>query len=356
MDCPGWAIRLWPVGEGLHAFYRVDFGGLPRRVHPDGPRRALPSKSGARAPVACPRRKPGKVVGEPEDLKRDEHGRVVVRVAVAFTRQSVEAVRALNAGWASGDAPFARLAQSYLCRTNASFDVSGIEVHLVLAGVDTTSVDESIPGQPNAPASEIGQMLLDPTRPELAGVIDWWSSTGAQSLVLVGELGGLGNPDNYGGSTYTGWTPVTSDRLASLFDDPPDRPGMRGFSVVNRACADNEHSFAHEIGHQLALQHERGSATGGAVQILDLASLQLLDHGYGHLHPDPRAFTLMAIGEGGEDRRCRAPVFSTTRALDGPSPNASIPAWGTADADNVALANRLAPYFACRRPPGPIEP
>lgn len=337
IDFIGQSVRIRPLGQGFCAIYEVAFAGLPPHDHPAYARR--PSRFRPRGRERTPGGHDPQVA-----VIRDECARIRIRVAFAFTAESAAELEALNTDLGAW-------AQSRLDGANTSFRDSGIHVVLELAGTLPTAISEFSVAPATLARRAVGLMLMDTTDARMDPLLDWWSGTGAPSLILIGELGAHSNADFYGGSTHAAWTPLFEDRLSTVFDDPGDAPGYRGYSVVNRAAAENSHSLTHEFGHQLGLQHEAGKAYGGVIKVIRRKPLRIDDYARGYTPPQSGGHSIMAIADGNPATRIglfsRASPYAATL-----SPSNATLVLGNAHANNVRLANELAPIFAQRVPPG----
>ncbi len=337
IDFVGQSVRIRPLGPGFCAIYEVAFAGLPPHDHSAYARRPSRFRIRGRA------RKAGG--HDPQVVViRDECARIRIRVAFAFTAETTAELEALNTDLAAW-------AQSRLDGANTAFRDSGIHVVLELAGTLATSISEFSVAPAKIARRSVGMMLMDTTDARMDPLLDWWSGTGAPSLILIGELGALSNADFYGGSTHAAWTPLFEDRLAAVFDDPKDAPGYRGYSVVNRTAAENSHSLTHEFGHQIGLQHEAGKAYGGVIKVIRRAPWRIDDYARGYTPPQTGDHSIMAIADGNPATRIglfsRAAPYAATL-----SPSNATLVLGNAHANNVRLANELASIFAQRVPPG----
>ena len=141
--------------------------------------------------------------------------------------------------------------------TNTAYDLSGVDTKLlVVHGYRHPTLDEKT-------YSQFGNILTDLKNGKIPGVFESRERYGGDLVSLI-----INDP-NYCGVGYVG----------------PSKAWM--YSVVSWNCATGYFSFAHEVGHNLGLEHDRGSAR---------ACDDLADYNYGYRDPQARFRSILAYG------------------------------------------------------------
>lgn len=247
-------FRIEPFSGGLHVIKEFDTESLPGDIVVPVPGR----RSAAPSPVPA----------------RVAQGRAVLRtridVLVAYT------TKARNAS-ASG---ITNEIASAIQLANTAYRQSGVRISLRLVRqVEAVGYDED--------AVSYNQNLYDLSYdPPLAGIRTQRETYGADLVVLIREAGA------YCG---IGWMPTTPGSGTSHY----------GFSVTTRSCITN-HTFAHELGHNMGLNHDR----------YVVSSPPTGSYNYGYVNTVDRVRTVMAYGN-----RCTDLGFSCTRVPFFSTPN-----------------------------------
>lgn len=230
-------------------------------------------------------------VAEPEVVP---DGPVVIDILVVGTSASVAAQ-----GGPDAFAAFAQLAIDITNQTILNTAIPGIQVRLV-------GVREWAYAETNL-SSDLTAVTIN------ASVAGWRTETGADQVSLISE-----SADACGIGYLT-----ASAGLA--------------FTAVNRGCAVGNLSFPHELGHNIGMQHDRGSAT----------SAPAYPYSYGYIAPDCSFRDVMSYPICAP----RLNHYSSPRIVINGQPA------GTATEDNdLTLRNRAATVAAFRAPASTTAP
>ena len=156
-----------------------------------------------------------------------KHWPPVISVAVAYTPAAANGIRIRY-----GVEPD-RLAAHAVDLTNRSFAFSGVNARIALVGVRQIATPES-----GDFARDVAAMV-DPADGRFDELPPWRRSLRANAVItLVGTSGACG-------------------RAAQVY-----APAQAAYAAVNYACAIENKSFAHELGHLLGLRHDRTRSQG----------------------------------------------------------------------------------------------
>ena len=233
--------------DGVHTIRKIDQDRFPgdKVVTPARPRLPAPDSAGMKNLTI------ESVVGVPEFAAPEAN--TVIRVGILGT----SLVRSHHPNWAS-------TAQAALTDANTAFSRSGVAITFANAGIAAFNYNETGKG--------FDQVLSDATNS--SAVASWRNAHFADLVSVVRDDSGRGND-------YCG--------LAWYHDTPSASTKNYAHSVVNISCAVGNHSFAHELGHNMGLKHDR-YAEG------KLGSDQT-HYNYGFSNLAQRARTIMAYAD-----------------------------------------------------------
>lgn len=233
--------------DGVHTIRRIDQDRFPgdKVVTPVRPRLPAPDRAGMK------RQSIETAIDVPEAAAPEAN--TVIRVGILGTNL----LRAHHPRWAS-------TAQAALTDANTAFARSGVAITFANAGIGAFNYAES--------GKSFDQVLSDATN---SPVVRSWRNARAADLVSVFR------DDSGRGNDYCG--------LAWYWDTPSASTKDYAHSVVNVSCAVGNHSFAHELGHNMGLKHDRyAEGRFGSDQT---------HYNYGYSNVPKRARTIMAYAD-----------------------------------------------------------
>ncbi len=237
-----WVYQIRPAGNGAHSIVTVDASLFPKG-HTPSKNKTIPSSSNTNDPSEglIPTRAPatddqGDLLGADGPVRLISHGSgsmPTVDVTVLYTPQAASAFAQQDGILNEIDDAWEQLVTSFHASSS-----NGIHANLRLVSERCIEGFES-----GAVESEVGQLKSAPQ------VQSWRQSDGADLVILWVKNAGLCG--------------ATIDLGIQQIPISASRSG-EAFSIVDVACATGERSFAHELGHQLGLFHDRLNAGAGS--------------------------------------------------------------------------------------------
>lgn len=233
--------------DGVHTIRKIDQDRFPgdKVITPARPRLPAPDSAGMKGLSI------ETVFAAPEVAVPEAN--TVIRVGILVTTLT----RSHHTNWAS-------IAQASLTDANTAFSRSGVTITFANAGIAGFNYNET--------GKSFNQVLSDATAS--AAVASWRNSHAADLISVFRDDSGRGND-------YCG--------LAWYHDTPSASTKGYAHSVVNIACAVDNHSFAHELGHNMGLKHDR-YAEGKM-------GTDTSHYNYGYSNVAKRARTIMAYAD-----------------------------------------------------------
>lgn len=245
--------RVMPMAEGVHRTEELDHSKFPEcAAHsPDNLALAQSITSAAAA-------NPPSSTGQPDSGAQ-------INVLVAYTQTVAAALGSTSA--------VQSLIANAIAGANTGFSVSGVNTSLNLVHSVQVNYDESAGF--NAALDDVTG-TSDGKMDEVHALRNTYA---ADLVVLL-----IDNPQYCG----LAWLPSTVS---------PSNQGL-GFSVTGYGCAVGNYSFAHEIGHNMGVHHDRYVASGSTPY----------PHGYGFVNKTARVRSIMAY-----NNDCADSGFNCTR-------------------------------------------
>jgi hypothetical protein len=300
---PGAGYRIRHVGDGIYAIHQVDQSAFPPEAEP------VPVRSSPREPEAS-------VVAPSADTG------AVIDVLVVYTAEARQA--------AGGTAEMEALINLAIADANVSYANSLISQRLHLVYTDEVAYSES-----DLDWYETLDRLRQPADGYLDRVHALRDALCADNVVLIvadGSYCGLAYLMNTVESSFESWA----------------------FGLVSHGCAVSSHSFAHELGHNMAANHDW--------YVNDFTEPFPHNHGYVHVQGGWRTIMSYNAECDVHDVYCeRLPYWSNPDVLYGGEPMGVYPGTSTlcvagdpdhpdCDADNRLVLNSTAATVANFRP------
>ena len=293
----GQSYQLRPLGEGLTVVQQMDQSLLPEcGLNPGQEPVAVPHSPEVRGPNAWGNG-PLKL-GVPDGAQADG--------AQADSAQSIDVMVVYTAAAAASVSNINSEIQAGIDDTNQTFANSGITVRVRLVHAEQLSYTES--GNINTDLSRLqnpGDGYMDEVHAlrntYKADLVSLWISNDASACGL-------------------GYLPATVS---------PTNDAQGFTAIVAPNCAVSNHSFAHELGHNMSAHHDR---------FVDSSDNQPFHHGYGYADPAHGFRTVMAY-----NNACSAQGVNCTRLAAWSNADRTYNSYptGISDSQPAAADNRL---------------
>lgn len=207
---------ITPVGKGFHAIVKID----PSKFPPEHPasQKDLERRANEVKPTTDQRDQSPKTLKNSDGTLNDIPAAPVISVGVVYTQAAAGLLGAVTPD---------QFSSGLVDLANWSYEVSGIQVRLKLAGTTSTSFQESDFD------SDLGALVTPKDGTPLAGIHNWRKEIKANVVVLLVALdAACGQAAAIGAETDT------------------------AFALVSEGCALDNLSFPHEIGHLQGARHD----------------------------------------------------------------------------------------------------